>query len=108
MEGFCKRGQTCAYNHKLRLSYDKEEIISLQEDVKNLNAEINGMKETLNSLISIKQEASQIQKDVTDIKEEIKLLSNENRETALTIIALEEELQEDTDEEAYEETANAP
>ena len=108
MEGLCKRGQTCAYNHKLRLSHDKEEIKSLQEDVKNLNAEINDMKETLNSLISIKQEASQIQKDVMDIKEEIKLLSNENRETVLKIIALKDELQEDTDEEAYEETANAP
>ena len=107
MEGFCSRGQRCAYNHKTRLSHDNKEIKSLEEDIKNLNAEMNVMKETLNSLLSLKQEFSKIQKDVTDIKKDIKLLSNKNRETVLKITALEEELQEDTDDEVYEETANA-
>ena len=108
MEGFCTRGQTCAYNHKTRFSHDKEEVTSLQEDVRNLNAEINVMKETINSLISIKLKASNIQKDVKDIKKENKKLSDENRKIVLKIKALEEELLEDTDEEVYEETANDP
>ena len=108
MEGFCRRGQTCAYNHKYRFSYDKEEVTSLQEDVRNLNAEIKVMKETINSFISIKLKASDIQKDVIDIKKDNKKLSEENGKSVLQITALEEELLDETDEEVYEEAANDP
>ena len=79
---------------------DKEEIKSLKEEVKNLNAEMDVMKNTVNSLICLKQEGVKVQKDVVDIKGEIKILLEENKETVLKIKALEDELHEDTVEEA--------
>ena len=57
------------------------------------------MKNTLKSVISFKQEGTKLEKDVVDIKKDIKLLLDENRETIAIIIALENELQEETDEE---------
>ena len=66
------------------------------------------MKETINSLISIKPKASDLQKDVKNIKKDNKKLSNKNRKIVIKLKALEEELPGDTDEEVYGETANYP
>ena len=100
MEGFCGRGQKCAYNHK---NNDKEKIKLLKEEVKNLNDQMDEMKNSVKSLICLKLEGIKLQKDVVNIKGEIKILLEENKETVLKIKTLEDELHENTVEEADKE-----
>ena len=63
IEGSCGHGQKCAYNHKIRQNKYNTEIETL--NVKNLKAEIDIMKNTIKSLICIKQEGKQLQKDIS-------------------------------------------
>ena len=66
MEGFCGRRQKCAYDIK---NNDKDQIKSLEEEIKKLNGEMDEMD--VNYLIFLKQEGIKLQKDVVDKKGEI-------------------------------------
>ena len=108
MMGFCQIGQKCAYDHKIRSNNDIEEIKSLKEDVTNLKAEMDAMKDTLNYLVSLRQDRTKLEKDVADIKDQIKVILVESRETVARIKELEDDLEEDTDEETKEESVSPP
>ena len=102
MEGACGLGKKCAYNHKVRHKEDNVEMKALNEDVKNLKAKMDVLKNTIKSLVSIKQEGKKLQKDLHNMKEEIKILKIGYKETEEKLKALEEELEEESDEETEE------
>ena len=67
--------------------------------MKKMKDEIDVLKNSIKSLISIKEEGEYIKRDVKIIKEEIKLLLACNKETADKISQLEEYSEYETEEE---------
>jgi hypothetical protein len=82
MEGHCRLGEQCAYNYKLQLKSCNEYTESLLENFKKMKAEIDVLKNTVNGLVSMKEEGERLKKDIENIKEDIKILKDTNKETA--------------------------
>ena len=72
------------------------------EDIKNLKSEVDCLKNTVKSLMDIKQEGKKMKNIIDNIKTEIKQIQTENVKTYQRIHNLEEEFHEETDEE-YED-----
>ena len=71
MEEHCKFQERCAYNHKRRHNIQFEEKHELHEDVKNLKAELDILKTTFKSILSVRAEVEFLNNSLKYIKEEI-------------------------------------
>ena len=97
--GYCRYGVKCAYKHNhIKNSYGEDAI----EDIKNIKAELDVLKNTVKALMSIKEEGKSLQKDVKCLKEDIKLLIAVNKDTADRISQLQDECVYDTEEDEEE------
>ena len=77
------------------------------EDVKNLKAEVNLLKNTVKSFSGLKQEGKVIMKSINVLKEDIKQIRAENYQIARKVDLIEEEMEADTDDESeIDETEN--
>ena len=92
--------EKCAYNHKRILHGHTVNDDAIQEDVKNLKTEVEFLKNTINSLVSIREEYNIIEHYVKDIKKEINLLSAENKEVEKRIKSIEDDLTDESDDES--------
>ena len=88
-EGLCQFGGKCAYSHYTRSNLQGVGNDHAQEEVNILKAEVFSLKNTLNSLISIREEGEHMQNYIRDIKVEIYKLTNSNRELSERLISLE-------------------
>ena len=70
------------------------------EELKNLKSEMEVLKNTVKSLTSIKDEGKVIKKIIEDLKREINYLKTANKETALRVKCMEDELPDETDDES--------
>ena len=104
MEGYCRLGKECAYNHKLLLKSNNEDTELLHESIKNMKAEIDVLKDKVNNLVVTKEESEILKKDVEYIKEEINILRAANKETADKISQIENDFEYETEDES--ETCN--
>ena len=95
LDRFCKFVDDCDYLH-LNKNYSKEAYNELIEDMKNIKAEVDYLKNKINSLSYIKEEAKVVQKAIRIGKEEICQIKAENIETAKKISMLEEDMETDT------------
>ena len=93
MEGHCRLGLKCAYNHKLQFKSHNEDTESLLQNFKKMKAEIDVLKNTVNVLVSTKEESEKLRKDIECIKEDIKLLRDTNKDTADRIGLIENDFQ---------------
>lgn len=105
MEGYCRLGKECAYNHKLLQKSSNDDTELLHENIKNMKAEIDALKDKVNNLIVTKKESKILKKDVEYIKEEINILRAANKETADKISKIENDFEYETEDES--ETCNA-
>ena len=99
MEGYCRLGKECAYNHRLLLKSNNEDTELLHESIKNMKTEIDVLKYKVNSLVVTKEESEILKKDVEYIKEEINILRAAKKKTADKIIQIENDFEYDTEEE---------
>ena len=56
LEGIYSYSKECAYNHKRWLHGQTGNHDAIQEDVKNVKTEVEFLKNTINSLVSIREE----------------------------------------------------
>ena len=99
---FCKFGGDCVFVHEKNVTTEEFELT--MEDVKNLKAEVDVLKNTIKSLTSIKQEGKVLKKLIDVIKEETQHLQKENEEIAKRIKHLEDEYEDETDEDSESES----
>jgi archaellum component FlaC len=73
------------------------------EDVKNLKAEVDLLKNAVKSLGGIKQEGKAIMKSINILKEDIKQIKIENVQLARKVNTIEEEMEADADDESEDD-----
>ena len=95
--GFCRLGVECAYKHQLKEDCNHKDI---SEDIKNLKAQLDVLKNTARAPISIKEEGKLLQRDVKYLKERILFLIADYRHTKERISEPQEAC--DTEEEETE------
>ena len=100
MDGHCRLGVKCAYKHNLIKDSNHEDT---NEDIRNIKAELDVLKNTIKFLISIKEEGRILQKDVVLLKEEIKFLIAANKDITDKICELHDDYVYDTEEEVETE-----
>jgi hypothetical protein len=100
LEGICFYKEKCAYNHKKILHGQTVNDDAIQEDVKNLKTEVEFLKNTINSLVSIREECNIIENSVKDIKKEIKMLKTKNKEVEKRIKLIEDDLTDESEDES--------
>ena len=71
VQKICKYGEHCAYEHIVK-DQSKGEVDELVEDIKNIKAELDILKNTVKSLSQIKEEGKVIKKSIHDLKADIK------------------------------------
>ena len=96
LEGYCRLESKCAYKHGPRINQHNDEP---SEDIKNIKAELDVLKQTVKTLMSIKEEGKVLQKEILDIKEAIKLVIADNKSIADKISLIENDLEYDSEEE---------
>ena len=72
IDGYCRYGVKCAYKHHLRNESHRE---NTNEDIKKIKAKLDVLKNTVKTLVSIKEECQKVEMDVKHVKEEISTLS---------------------------------
>ena len=90
-----------------RGNYEEKKIKNVLEDVKNLKAELDVLKNTLKSLASIKQEGKVLSKIIKDLTEEVKNLKTSNKDLIDKVKCLEEQFEEEADKESESEEFNS-
>ena len=80
LEGICGYKERCAYNHKIGFHVNNVNGGAYQEDVNNLKTEVETLKNTIKSLVSIRQEFDKITNSVKYIKKEINKLKAKNKD----------------------------
>ena len=63
MEGYCRLESKCAYKHGPRINQHNHET---SEDIKNIKAELDVLKQTVKTFMSIKEEGKVLQKEILD------------------------------------------
>ena len=106
LEIFCKYGEHCAYEHIVK-DQSKGEVDELVEDMKNIKAELDILKNTVKSLSQIKEEGKVIKKSIHDLKADIKNIKAENLQMSRKIGQLEEEMETDTDDQSENDEAGS-
>ena len=101
LEIFCKYGERCAYEHFVK-DQSKRVVDELVEDMKNIKAEMDMLKNKVKSLNQIKQEGKVIKKSIHELKADIQKIKAENLQMSQKIGQLEEEMETDT----YEQSEN--
>ena len=101
LEGLCRYGEGCAYNHKRSLHGLRINDDAIQEDINKLKTEVEVLKNTIKLLVSIREEGNILEKSVKDIEGEIKLLKAENKELLKRIQHVEDDLKDETDEKSH-------
>ena len=94
--GYCRLGVKCAYKHQLKENPQHEDT---NENIKNIKAELDVLKNTVKALMSIKEEGKLLHQDVKYLKEEIMFLIAANNHTKEKISELQDDLVYDTEEE---------
>ena len=130
--GFCRFKERCAFAHRKTKAENETQKLSIEvaklkaeienikhekgvsltkklndsttEDVKNLKAEVDVMKNTIKSIISIRQEGKSLKKSIGEIKEDIKYLRALNEDTIKRIKIVEEDFEEESEEEDNSES----
>ena len=100
-DGFCKFKKDCAYSHTERLKREDLEVIT--EEMKNIKAELDVVKKSVQTLSDIKQEGKALKKYVDTLKEEIYQIKLENVDILQKIKVIEEDYEEYSDEESEQE-----
>ena len=101
----CRYGKDCGYKHQETDGNIKpEQFNALNEDIKNLKAEVDVLKNTIKTLSSIKQEGNLIKKSVEKLKEEIKKIKAENCNIIKKLTYIEKEFEDEHDEESDNES----
>ena len=96
MDGHCRLGVKCAYKHIL-IKYSNYKDAT--EDIGNNKAELNVIKNTIKSLISIKEEGRILQNNEVNLHEDITFLIAANKDRADKIRELHDDYVDDTEEE---------
>ena len=82
-----------------------DEVNVLTEEIKNMKAEMDSLKSTVNSLFDIKKEGKVIKKMIESLNEDIKDIKVQNKDIAEKIRLLEDEFDDsDTDESCDDES----
>ena len=76
--GYCRLGVKCEYKNQLSEDSNHKDTT---DDIKNIKAELDVLKNTVKALMSIKEESKSLQRDVKYLKEEIVFLIAANKET---------------------------
>ena len=100
---FCKFGRDCTFRFSHNDNVKKIEFGSAVEDIKNLKAEVDNLKNTVKSHIYIKHEGKVMKKIIGYLKSEIKQIQKENFKISQRIKNLEAEFEEEADEESENE-----
>ena len=95
----CKFGKGCSYVH--RENVNKGEINELTEELKNIKAEMNVLKNTVNLLNDIKKEGNVIKNMIRSLTEDIEQIKVENVKIYQKIKALEEEFDDCSSEDSF-------
>ena len=95
---FGKFGSDCAFVHEKIVKMN--DFMLALEDVKNVKAEVDVLKNTFNSLTSIKQEGNVLKRLIEGLKVETQKLRKENEEIKHRIKHVEEEFEDETEEES--------
>ena len=99
---FCKFDNDCAFSHVKTVKI--KEIELALEDLKNMKAEIDVLKNSFKSLSAIKQEGKVLKRVIDNLKEETKHLREQNTEITNRIKEIEEDLEDESDEESNNES----
>ena len=86
LEGMCFYREKGTYNDKRILHGLTVNDATIQEDVKILKTEVKFLKNTINSLVSIREECNIIENSGKDIKQKIKLLNTDDKAVEKNLI----------------------
>ena len=100
LENFCKFGKECSYVHntKEHSKICKDVHDDILEDMKNLKAEVDLIKKTVQSLSEIKKEGKIIKKSIEALKKDINDIKAENIKISKKVSTIEEDMESETDE----------
>ena len=105
MEGYCRLEAKCAYKHGPRVLQPNDDN---KEDIKSIKAELDVLKQTVKTLMTIKEEGHVLQKEIKVIKEEIRLVVVQNKVIADKISQLENDVEYESEEEDENEKDEVP
>ena len=97
LENFCQFGERCSYVHVAR-DHNKVAFNKIVEDMNNIKAELDLLKNTVKSLSEIKKEGKVIKKSIEGLKAEIVKIKAENLQIVMKVKSLEEDMETETDD----------
>ena len=97
---FCKFGTDCRFIHPDIVK--KYEFGSVVDDIKNLKAEVDFLKNTVKYLTDIKHKGKVMKKIIDNLKSEIKQMQTDNMKTAQRIQNLEQDTESEPEPEEEE------
>ena len=99
----CKFGKECSYMH--RKNVNKKEINELNDELKNIKAEIDVLKNTLTFLTDIRKEGKVMKNMIRNLTDDIENIKGENDKIYQKIKALEMEFDESSSEDSFSQEA---
>ena len=91
MEGLCHFGAKCAYKRKRMSNSQDDSKDTVSEDLQKLRVEVDDLKNTINILVSNRDQEESLKKSMEKIKAGIKILVASNRYIKEQIDPLEED-----------------
>ena len=100
LEFFCKFGKDCSYVHITRehSKVFKDLYDEIVEDIKNIKAEVDLLKNTVKSLNEIKKEGKLKKKSIEAPKKDIDKIQAENIQISKKVSMIEDDMESETDE----------
>ena len=99
----CKFGKECSYIH--RENVKKKEMNEVNDELKNIKAEIDVLKNTVNSLTDIRNEGKVIKNMIRNLTDDIENIKVENDKIYQRIKALETEFDDSSSEDSFSQEA---